>query len=157
MKPVTVLADIKSGAEIHEALESVNLELAVTVSANLQMMYDDEVDETFYVGDVSRTVDIFEVDDFVEEPKVESKQGGAVSSAPPPVVEAKDELPPIAFGYGRERLKIAKRAESPADEKPAQPAVAEPIPAPPPVAPKVPDRPQTIIGGKKVSSLSESF
>ncbi|CAN5670814.1 hypothetical protein BH10CYA1_BH10CYA1_42120 [soil metagenome] len=154
---VTVLSDIKGGAEIHEALESVNLELAVTVSANLQMMFDDEVDETFYVGDVSRTVDIFEVDDFVEESRVVSKQQTGAPSAPPPVVEVKDELPPIAFGYGRERLKIAKRAEPQAEEKPVPPPIVEPVQAPAPVASKGPDRAQTTIGGKKVSSLSEVF
>ncbi|HEY9732302.1 MAG TPA: hypothetical protein V6C89_10340 [Drouetiella sp.] len=168
---VSVLSDIKNGAEIHEALESVNLELAVTVSANLQMMYDDEIDETFYVGDVSRTIDIFEPDDFVDEASVPStkktstKENPVPSTKetaqpdlPPPVVEVKDDTPPIAFGYGRDRLKISKRSE-PIQEEPKESAPATPV-APQPAAPgasSAQERPQTGVGGKKVSSLSEVF
>lgn len=160
---VSVLSDIKNGAEIHEALESVNLELAVTVSANLQMMYDDEIDETFYVGDVSRTIDIFEPDDFAEEASGVSKKESLVS---PHVVQVKDDTPPIAFGYGRDRLKISKRSEPIVEEvtEPARssqsPPVVQPVvqPAvPPSVKAGAQERPQTVIGGKKVSSLSEVF
>ncbi|MBS2004875.1 MAG: hypothetical protein JST44_25415, partial [Cyanobacteria bacterium SZAS LIN-5] len=161
---LAVLGDIKDGAEIHEALESVNLELAVTVSANLQMMFDDEVDESFYVGDVSRTVDIFEPDDFAEEPKSTQKDAAPVVNAPPAAV-AQDDTPPIAFGYGRERLKIAKRTD-PQMETPKDIPAASPAPAVTPTVepaamaqsqPVEADRSQTVIGGKKVSSLSEVF
>ncbi len=156
---VSVLSDIKNGAEIHEALESVNLELAVTVSANLQMIYDDEIDETFYVGDVSRTIDIFEPDDFAEEALGGSKKESLVS---PHVVQAKDDTPPIAFGYGRDRLKISKRSEPIVEEvtEPARSSQSPPVvqPAvPPSVKSSAQERPQTVIGGKKVSSLSEVF
>ena len=122
---ISVLCDIKGGAEIHEALESVNLELAVTVSANMQMFIEDEVDDSFYVGDVSRTVDIFDNDDFAEdekhaaaarlhsakgalgEPEVEVPLEAAVA---PPAVSVEVDVPQLAFGYGRDRLKIAKAA-----------------------------------------------
>ncbi len=124
---ISVLCDIKGGAEIHEALEAVNLELAVTVSANMQMFIEDEIDDSFYVGDVSRTVDIFDNDDFAEEqkqaaallqPAEEISVAAPVEvSVEPPVVSA--EVPQMAFGYGRERLKIAKAA------------IPAPVPEPP--------------------------
>lgn len=132
---VQVLSDIKGGAEIHEAIEAVSLELAVTVSADLQAMFDNEVDESFYVGDVSRSVEIFDQDDFSYDPApVSTRIVGVVKTNPPgnsgahqsnsephkvsadvanqhPLTAKIEEVPTVAFGYGRERLKIAKRRD----------------------------------------------
>ncbi len=145
---ISVLCDIKGGAEIHEALEAVNLELAVTVSANMQMFIEDEVDDSFYVGDVSRTVDIFDNDDFAEEQKQAAaaarlQSAEEISLAPPvevsleppvevsvepPVVSAEVDVTQLAFGYGRERLKIAKAGTPAPTPTPEPPVVSNETP-----------------------------